>query len=123
MRERFRALALPPIKDTDAVVDFDALRADLEAAVVVGDGARDVARIGVVLGGDDVRGGAAGRLLENRGQVVFDVGLVLRAEIFAVARAVVESDVAGKFLRAVDGLAEALADGGIIKRIAERRPH
>src|SRR5258705_2170688 len=96
--------ALLVISDSQPVVYLSSRRRQLERVQVVGDGAGGVAAVAVIVRNSQVSRSASGALLECRGKKVLRVPLFAHAGVLAVARAIVEPDVACKLLSPVNGL-------------------
>src|SRR6266851_3973766 len=96
--------ALLVIGDSQAVLYLGSPRRELERVQVVGDGAGGVAAVEVIVRNSQVSRSASGALLQRRGKKVLRVPLFARAGVLAVARAIVEPDVACKLLSPVNGL-------------------
>src|SRR5882724_2721968 len=97
------ARALLVISDSQAVVYLGSPRRQLERVQVVGDGAGGVAAVVVIVRNSQVSRSASRALLQCRGKKVLRVPLFAHAGVLAVARAIVEPDVACKLLSPVNG--------------------
>ncbi len=114
-----RTIATLVVGDRETVIDIGAVGRKVERVVVVGDGVLGVAGSGVVVGQSYVFGGRRRTLLQDGGQKVLGIALFGCAQVFPVARAVVEPGVAGELLRAVDWFRKALGNHVIAKGAEE----
>src|SRR5882757_3702675 len=94
LRKRLRAGALIEIGEGQSVQHIDAAGGELERMIVITDRRVRVAALSIVVSKHKVAGRRGGALLEKRGKIILGSALFRYAEILAVARAVVEPDVA-----------------------------
>jgi len=101
----FGAGTLLVVGEGQAVQHFGTARGELESVSVIAYRGASIAALGVVVSESQIAGRRGGTLLEKGREIVLGSTLFRDAEIFAVARTIVEPNVAGKLSVAVDWLA------------------
>src|SRR5260370_29880254 len=96
MTQSFRWRALLVISDGQALQHIGATRFKFEGVAVIAYRRPSVAALRVVVGESEVAGRRRRTLLEKRGKEILGSTLLRDAEIFAVARTIVEPNVPGK---------------------------
>ncbi len=101
----FGAGTLLVVGEGQAVQHFGTARGELESVSVIAYRGASIAALGVVVSESQIAGRRGGTLLEKGREIILGSALFRDAEIFAVARTIVEPNVAGKLSVAVDWLA------------------
>src|SRR5260370_4948079 len=112
----FGAGPLLVVGEGQAVQHFGAARGEFENVSVIAYRGASVATLCVVVSEGEVACRCGGTLLEKSREIILGSALFRDTEIFAVARTIVEPNVAGKLSAAVDWFAEPLGDGVVPER-------
>src|SRR5450432_3241 len=119
----FCARALFVVCESQAIVDGGSTGLQLQRVLVIGNGASGVSTLEVIVRDSQVAGDAGWTLFQYCGEEVLRVTLPGHTGIFAIARAIVKPDVAGKLLASVNRLCQTISDGVISESSQERAIH
>src|SRR6266849_1204416 len=111
LRHGFRAGTLLVVGEGQAVQHFGTARGEFESVSVIAYRGASITALGVVVSESQIAGRRGRTLLEKGREIILGSALLRDTEIFAVARTIVEPNVARELSVAINRLAEPLGDG------------